>query len=144
MIAVDSSVVVAAVLGGHPDHEPARHLVAASRPRLVAHVAFEAYSVLTRLPQPDRLDPAAAHMVLERAFPDDPLTLRARQLARLLRSLAAAGIAGGAVYDGLVAGTAREHDAELVTLDRRARATYATVGVDFRLLVDDGESDEPG
>ncbi len=39
------------------------------------------------------------------------------------------GIAGGAVYDALVALAAAEHGAELATRDGRARATYETVGV---------------
>jgi predicted nucleic acid-binding protein len=39
------------------------------------------------------------------------------------------GIAGGAVYDALVALAALEHGADLVTRDARAKATYDTVGV---------------
>lgn len=39
------------------------------------------------------------------------------------------GIAGGAVYDALVALAAAEHGADLATRDNRARATYETVGV---------------
>ncbi len=39
-----------------------------------------------------------------------------------------AGIAGGAVYDALVALAAVEHDADLATRDARATSTYATLG----------------
>ena len=39
------------------------------------------------------------------------------------------GIAGGAVYDALVALAAAEHGADLATRDGRARSTYETVGV---------------
>jgi len=39
------------------------------------------------------------------------------------------GIAGGAVYDGLVALAAQEHGAALATRDNRARGTYEAVGV---------------
>jgi len=38
------------------------------------------------------------------------------------------GIAGGAVYDALVALAAVEHEADLATRDARARATYEAVG----------------
>jgi hypothetical protein len=38
------------------------------------------------------------------------------------------GVAGGAVYDAVVALAAVEHDAELATRDRRAMATYELVG----------------
>ena len=136
MIAVDSSVAVAALLAAHEDHEAARLCLVEERPRLLAHAGFETYSVLTRLPLPDRLAPKAAWALLDRAFPSPPLVLRAARLRSLLASLAEAGIAGGAIYDGLVAGTARDHGAELVTLDRRAAPTYATVGVTYRLLVE--------
>lgn len=36
---------------------------------------------------------------------------------------------GGATYDALVGMTAREFDAELLTLDERAAVTYRAVGV---------------
>ena len=45
----------------------------------------------------------------------------------------AVGVAGVAVYDGFGL-AAREHDAELVSLDRRAAATYARLRVSYRLL----------
>ncbi len=134
MTAVDSSVAVAAFLAAHEDHEAARRCLVERRPRLVAHAAFETYSVLTRLPFPDRVAPQAAWALLDRAFPTAPLLLRPAPLRKLLASLAEAGIGGGAVYDGLVAGTAREFDAELLTLDRRATSTYSAVGVRFQLL----------
>lgn len=39
------------------------------------------------------------------------------------------GIAGGAVYDTLVALAAREHGTVLATRDARARGTYDAIGV---------------
>lgn len=44
------------------------------------------------------------------------------------------GIAGGAVYDALIAATAAEHRAELLSWDRRAAANYERYGVRFALL----------
>jgi toxin FitB len=44
------------------------------------------------------------------------------------------GLAGGAVYDGLIALTARAAGAELISLDRRAVATYHQCGAVARLL----------
>ena len=58
-----------------------------------------------------------------------PLT--ARSVHQLL---ADAGVAGGAVYDALVALAVREADAELLTRDARAAATYAALRVRFRLI----------
>lgn len=43
--------------------------------------------------------------------------------------LADLGIAGGAVYDALVALAAQEHGATLATRDFRARETYVRIGV---------------
>lgn len=45
------------------------------------------------------------------------------------RPLSRLGIAGGAVYDALVALAAKEHGAALATRDARARGTYDAVGV---------------
>ncbi len=50
----------------------------------------------------------------------------ARRLPEVLSRL---GIAGGAVYDAIVALAALEHGAALATRDARAKATYETVGV---------------
>ena len=60
--------------------------------------------------------------------------LRPDGYERLLDLAAAEGIAGGAVYDALVAATAREAGATLLTLDRRAVTTYQLLRVDYRLL----------
>ncbi|MFI5005346.1 MAG: hypothetical protein ACHQE6_10070 [Solirubrobacterales bacterium] len=48
--------------------------------------------------------------------------------------LAAAGISGGATYDGVIALTALEHDLELLTRDGRAERTYRALDVPYRLL----------
>jgi len=45
-----------------------------------------------------------------------------------------AGVSGGAAYDALVAATAAEHDRTLLTLDRRAAATYVRMGARAEFL----------
>lgn len=103
--------------------------------RLPAHVAVEAYAVLTRLPPPHRVAPTVAREWLAQRFGDAPvLTLSADQCERLLDEVAAAGISGGAVYDALVGATSREADSTLLTLDRRAKRTYEALGIAHRLL----------
>ena len=54
--------------------------------------------------------------------------------SRLLDLAAAEGITGGAVYDAIVAATAVEGGATLLTRDRRAVETYRRVGADYRVL----------
>jgi predicted nucleic acid-binding protein len=56
------------------------------------------------------------------------MVLGTRQSARLTDTLSKRGIAGGAVYDALVALAAVQHNADLATRDLRAKATYETVG----------------
>ncbi len=52
----------------------------------------------------------------------------------MLLLLAQLRIAGGAVYDALIAATARAHDATLLTLDRCATIGYDRLGVPYELI----------
>lgn len=122
MRAVDSSVVIAAFATWHEHHALARKAMS-SRPRLIAHAAVESYSVLTRLPPP--------HRALHRAIPH-PVGAGYQEL---LNTVAAGQIFGGPAYDALIAFTAAEHDATLLSLDQRAAATYAAVGATVEQLV---------
>jgi predicted nucleic acid-binding protein len=45
-----------------------------------------------------------------------------------------AGVRGGALYDALIAATAVRHDADLLSADSRARATYDAMGAHARYL----------
>jgi predicted nucleic acid-binding protein len=94
---------------------------------------MELFSVLTRLPPPQRLSPAAAVRLEVTNFPASRF-LSATGTAELLREFAAAGRTGGAVYDGLVAAAAREHTLPLITCDRRAEPTYRALGITYELL----------
>jgi predicted nucleic acid-binding protein len=129
----DTSVVVAGLSSWHPDHEVARAMLA-GRPRVVAHVLLESYSVLTRLPPGRRVDPTLVLAALTGTFPGDPIALPARRVLPLLRRLESAGISGGATHDAIVAETARSAGLSLATLDSRARPTYVAVGVDVDWL----------
>lgn len=94
---------------------------------LSGHALAETYSVLTRLPGDVRLAPEDAVRLLEERFVA-PLALSADAWVRLPALLSAHGIAGGAVYDALVALAALEHGADLATRDARARPTYERLG----------------
>lgn len=100
---------------------------------LSGHAVFETFSVLTRLPPPSRRTPGAVARLLTHNFPG-PCFLSAHGAERLQARLASLGIAGGAVYDALVAATAAEHGITLVTRDRRAAETYRTLDIDFELI----------
>lgn len=133
MIAVDSSVVVAAFARWHEGHASASEALARG-PRLPAHVALESFSVLTRLPSPHRAPADVAAEFLVASFPGAPLTLPGRSQLALVALAARAGLAGGAIYDALVGATAKHAGATLLTRDRRALATYEAVGVRVEML----------
>ena len=132
MIAVDSSVLVAAFASWHEAHAVARrHLGGA---RLIGHCLVETYSVLTRLPPPHRVPGALAADFLGRTSTSPPLVLTAGAMRDFPARLSAWGITGGASYDALIATTAAQYDAELISLDVRAAVTYRLVGVTHTLL----------
>ncbi len=134
MNTVDTSVAVAAALPWHESHAIARSALPRRKPPLLAQVAVETYSVLTRLPPPQRVPVSVARDYLKETFVLPPLVLGPDGYVWLLDRAAAESIAGGALYDALVAATAREAGATLLTLDRRAVTTYQLLGVDYRLV----------
>lgn len=135
MIALDTSVVVALLATWHEGHPAvAAALRGETDVRLPGHVALEAYSVLTRLPPPHRLSPAPVLAFLNRRFRLPWLGLDSDGHRELLGEASALRLAGGAIYDALVAATARNAGARLLSRDRRAAAVYRALGVDHRLL----------
>lgn len=130
---VDTSVAVALSVVDHDHHEETFLALADRRLGLAGHAAFETFSVLTRLPPPDRRTPGAVARVLSANFPHTRF-LDADATAELLARLHLAGIAGGAVYDALVGATAVEHGLSLATRDRRALETYRALEVNVELL----------
>jgi predicted nucleic acid-binding protein len=63
-----------------------------------------------------------------------PLTLSAEGYVELIRRAGTGGLMGGAIYDALIAITAAEHGARLISRDTRAAGTYRTFGVDLEML----------
>jgi predicted nucleic acid-binding protein len=135
VIAVDTSVAVAAFGDWHRLNSSARAVLDVGA-ALPAHALLETYSVLTGFPPPHRAAPALVDAWLDDRFPEIlPPPPREEQRA-LVRTLASAGRRGGAVYDALVALTARLAGAVLVTADARAAGNYGLVGVEVRHLGD--------
>jgi predicted nucleic acid-binding protein len=135
LIAPDSSVTIAAAAPWHVAHEAAVAALAAERPALIGHVAFETTAALSRMPVGQRLSPVLVLEWLERRFASRWLTLPAGATRRGLRAAIESGIRGGALYDALVAATAAHHEHTLVSADRRAAPAYAAVGVDVVYLM---------
>jgi predicted nucleic acid-binding protein len=132
VIAVDTSVVVAGFASWHEGHQSAAAALS-RKPRVPAHVLVEAYSVLTRLPPPHRAPADLVAAFLAERFPEAPLVLPARAHLELVEASARNGLAGGAIYDALIAATARHAGATLLTRDRRARTVYEWMKVSCEL-----------
>lgn len=127
-LALDTSVAIPLLVATHGAHGAVTRWWSGQEVALSGHALAETYSVLTRLPGDLRLAPAdAARLLVERFV--EPLLLGSEVARRLPEALSRLGIAGGAVYDALVALAALEHGADLATRDARAKATYETVGV---------------
>lgn len=132
-LTADTSAVIAALSTWHEQHAAAARAVAPVT-ALPAHVAIEAYAVLTRLPSGLAVPADAAAAVLARRFTEPPLRLDGTQRGSVLETLAGAGIFGGASYDGLVALEAEASGRALLTLDQRAQTTYRRLGVAFTVI----------
>ncbi len=131
--AADTSIVVPALLSSHDAHDRC-HEALERTSRTVAHVILEAYSVLTRLPHPFRVPPPLAAAALTRRLPEPTVTLGAAAYLPLPERLASMGLAGGSVYDAVIALTAAEHGIALLTRDARAARTYGSLGAAFELI----------
>jgi predicted nucleic acid-binding protein len=132
-LAVDTSVAVPYVLRSHQAHADVRRHLLDRRPSLTGHSLAETYSVLTRLPGDARLQVDDAVTLMDANFAETIL-LSPETARSVPGTLAPLGIAGGAVYDALVALAARDAGVTLATRDRRAAATYKTLDVTVELV----------
>lgn len=105
--------MIAIVCSWHEHHERAtsemQHRVSRREKMVVAAPALvETYSVLTRLPPPYRLSPAVAWTLIENNFVNSVriVALDAKRYLDLLRDAPGGGMAGGRVYDGVIASCA--------------------------------------
>jgi predicted nucleic acid-binding protein len=123
--AVDTSVVIAALLGWHEDHGVARKAMdrslVAERLVLPAPTLIEAYAVMTRLPSPHRLSANDAAALLRETFAGvETVALDGDEVWRLVEDLETNQIAGGRSYDGHILACAHKAGASrLLTFNDR-------------------------
>jgi len=112
--ALDTSCLVALLSPWHEHHAATLervnellgrgHLLVAPAPALV-----ETYSVLTRMPAPYRSPARVVHAALTATCARwETPALTGREYAEMLAELAGAGVAGGRVYDAVIAACARK------------------------------------
>lgn len=113
--------MVAAMCSWHENHERAATAIAErwklKQTMVVAAPALiESYSVLTRLPAPHRLAPADALTLLEANFVLSAtlIALTAANYRSLLQQAPGAGVAGGRIYDGVIAACARKANVQVL------------------------------
>ena len=121
LVALDSSVLIAAVLAWHEhhlaSHREVERLAASDADAVIpTHALLESYSVITRLPAPHRLCPVDARKLLEGSFRDWATAPYPEQIWSLIGRIADTETTGGAVYDGLIVESALAAGAdEIVT-----------------------------
>lgn len=134
---LDTSTAIALLLEDHEAHAATLEAVRGRRLGLAGHAWFETYSVLTRLPGPQRRSPADAARLLAHNFPASAFL--AADVSRAVGpEVARLGISGGSVHDALVGAAAREYHVRLLSSDVRARPVYELLGVDVQVLVTAG------
>lgn len=137
-VALDTNVVVAALLVWHEHHERAfralDELIGRRRRVLLPlPVLLEAYSVMTRLPAQHRLDASDALALLEGSLLDtcDLVALDASEGWGLLRWLRDSSVQGGRAYDGHILACARKGGAtEILTFNGR---DFAALDADIEI-----------
>jgi predicted nucleic acid-binding protein len=119
IVAVDTSVIVAALSTWDPRYESAARIIErlADENTLIVplHALMEAYSVLTRRPRPVQLTPMQALRALDESFGDIAVAgLSTDHIWPLLKTFVDRGISGGRIYDAAIAHVAREAGAEAI------------------------------
>jgi predicted nucleic acid-binding protein len=124
-VLLDTSVLIAAFVEGHPDHERALSWVQRIKSReiagaVAAHSLAELYAVLTVLPIRPRISPEGAWQIIRENLLTgfEIITLSTADYRTVIQALAAGHISGGAIYDALIARAAEKARVDyLVTLN---------------------------
>ena|SRR5438445_6927353 len=126
-ILLDTSVLVAAMVEGHPAHE--RSLTWLQRVKsgpdaglIAAHSLAEVYAILTSLPGRPRITPARARQLIQSNILGsfEVVSPAEQDYVALIDHLAELGISGGATYDALILqAAARSNVDQVVTLNER-------------------------
>jgi len=133
---VDTSVLTAAMVSAHPDHEQAVDWLDGELSRKGAllvcqHSLAELYAVLTRLPLRPRITPdTARRLIRENTARIRVIALNASDYSAVLDRMASDGFSGGIVYDALVVQAAIKAGADRI----------ATFNIsDFKRLLPEGK-----
>ena len=124
-VLLDTSVLVAALVEAHARHAQAFPWLQKTREAdfqglIATHSIAETYAVLTSLPLSPRITPSAAWALLEHSVLPyvQTVDLAAADVRQVVERLSRQGLAGGVVYDALIAAAAMEARVDcIVTLN---------------------------
>ncbi len=135
-VLLDTSTLVAALVRSHPRHSDSRPWLARALAGevalvLAAHTLAELHATLTMLPMRPRISPQTALRLREESLPatTEIVDLTADEYRRVVGQMAGLGLAGGIVYDALIA-----RAAEIAGVDRLVTLNES----DFRRAWPDG------
>ncbi len=126
-ILVDTSVLVAAMVTGHPAHEWALPWLQRIRDRadigfVSAHSIAELYSILSTLPVKPRIPPSTVKQMIQSNVFEicEIIPLSVQDYAMIIRHLAKSNIIGGVTYDAVILYTAFKIDIDrIITLNKK-------------------------
>lgn len=124
-VLLDTSILVAALVRSHGRHSAARPWLARAlrgevTPVVAAHTLAELHATLTALPVRPRISPQTAERLRDENLPESTeiVALTAGDYQAVLRRVTDLGLAGGVIYDALIARAAEIAGVErLVTLN---------------------------
>lgn len=140
---LDTSCLVAAVSPWHEHHQATRDDLTRRRERretavMAGPCVVEAYAVLTRLPPPHRLDGATVRTLLEGNWGDADIVAPAKSdWWNVVSRAPERGIAGGQIYDAVIAACARH--GRVSTIVTWNLAHFALVAGDLEVVTPDGQ-----
>jgi predicted nucleic acid-binding protein len=121
----DTSVLVAAIVEAHPRHSGAASWLKRAKSKEIelltaSHSLAELYSTLSSLPARPRLSPADAWRLVRENVVESAhlIALSPAEYSKTLQRASEMGLAGGVIYDALIARAAEKAGAErLLTLN---------------------------
>lgn len=124
-ILFDTSLIVAALVDTHPMHERAFPWVKRSKAKefelvIAGHTLAELYAVLSTLPIKPRIPPSVAWRLIHENIETTAkiVSLTPAEYISTIRRMPELGMAGGTVYDALIAKVAQKSKVErLITLN---------------------------
>ncbi len=124
-VLLDTSVLVAALVEPHPEHQRALPWLTKARTKssetlISSHTIAEVYAVLSTLPVSPKISPGlAGRLIRESVEPRMTIVpLSTADYLATIRHLSELGLSGGAVYDALIVRAAQKSGADrIVTLN---------------------------